>query len=76
MLAAGAGRVGCLFFFCFFFFVVYFLLLFFLFFVFSSRLSYLPNPSSVGRRLDILKYCGFGRYSQAVVVSFYRRRAR
>ena len=67
VLAAGAGRVGCfwLFFFC-----------LFVFFVISSILSSFSNASSVGRRLDILKYCGLGRYNPAVVVSYYRRRAR
>ena len=33
-------------------------------------------PHLLGRRLDILKYCGLGRYNPAVVVSYYRRRAR
>ena len=63
VLAAGAGRVGCL---CFFFF-----------FSISSILSSFSNASSVGRRLDILKYCGLGRYNHdnpTVVVSYYRRR--
>ena len=63
VLAAGAGRVGC-----------FFLLLFFKFI--SSILSSFSNASSVGRRLDILKYCGLGRYHPAVVVSYYRRRTR
>ena len=49
---AGAGRVGC----------------FFIFFFISSILSSFPDASSVGRRLDILKYCGLGRYNTAVVV--------
>ena len=45
-------------------------------FVFSSRLSYLPFlMPHLGRRLDILKYCGLGRYNPMVVVSYYRRRA-
>ena len=50
----------------------------FYFYFFKSRLSYLPfsNASSVGRRLDILKYCGLGRSNPAVVVSYYQRRAR
>ena len=60
VLAAGAGRVGC--------FLCVFL---------SSRLSYLhfSNASSLGRWLDILKYCGLGRYNPTVVASYYRRRA-
>ena len=62
VLAAGAERVGCFFFF------------FCLFFI-SSILSSFSNASSVARRLDILKYCGLGRYNPAVVVSYYRRRA-
>ena len=62
VLAAGVGRVGC-FFVCVFFF--------------PSCLSYLPfsNASSLGRWLDILKYCGLGCYNPMVVVSYYRRRA-
>ena len=53
VLAAGAGRVGC-----------------FSYFVYiSSILSSFSNASSVGRRLNILKYCGLGRYNPAVVVS-------
>ena len=60
VLAAGAGRVG---------YVLYIFLI-------SSILSSFSNTSSVGRRLDILKYCGLGRYNPAVVVSYYRRRAR
>ena len=63
MLAAGARRVGSFFFF------------FFFFFFNSSILSSFSNASSVGRRLDILKYCGLGRYNPAVVVSYYRKRA-
>ena len=47
-----------------------------LFYFFSSILSSFSNASSAGRRLDILKYCGLGRYNPAVVVSYYRRRAR
>ena len=46
--------------------------LFFIFFI-SSVLSSFPNASSVGRRLDILKYCGLGRSNPAIVVSYYRR---
>ena len=42
----------------------------------SSILSSLSNASSLGRRLDILKYYGLGRYNPMVVVSYYRRRAR
>ena len=60
VLAAGAGWVGC------------FIYIFFI----SSILSSFSNASSVGRLLDILKYCGLGRYNPAVVVSYYRRRAR
>ena len=48
VLAAGAGRVGC-FLFCFFVFIF----LFFVFVFFLSRLSY---ASSLGTRLDMLKY--------------------
>ena len=46
--------------------------------VFSSRLSYVSfsNASSLGWRLDILKYCGLGHYNPMVLVSYYRRRAR
>ena len=64
VLAAGAGRVGCFFFFhlVFFFFI-------------SSILSSFSNVSSLGKRLDILKYCGLGRYNPTVVVSYYWRRA-
>ena len=73
VLAAGVGRVGC------FFFLL--LLLFFLgggdmYFFISSILCSFSNASSVGRRLDILKYCGLGRYNPAVGVSYYRRSAR
>ena len=61
VLAAGVGWVDCF---------------FFLYIVFiSSFLSSFPNASSVGRRLDILKYCGLCRYYPVEVVSFYRRRA-
>ena len=63
VLAAGAGLVGCFY-------------VFFLFFFILSVLSSFSNASPVGRRLDILKYCGLGRYHPAVVVSYYRRRAR
>ena len=47
------------------------------FFFFSSCLPYLPflMPQYLGRRPDILKYCGAGRYNPAVVVSYYWRRA-
>ena len=61
VLAAGAGWVGYVLF--------YFFNLVYPIFLFS-------NASSVGRRLDILKYCGVGRSDQALVVSYYRRRAR
>ena len=69
VLAAGAGRVG-------FFFFFLLLLLFvcvcvcvclLLFFVISFILSSFSNASSAGRQLDILKYCGLGRYNPAVV---------
>ena len=60
VLAPGAGWVAM--FYCFFFNLVY--------------LSSFSNASSVGRRLDILKYCGLGRSNPAVVVNYYRRRAR
>ena len=60
VLAARAGRVGCILGGCF----------------ISSILSSFSNASSVGRRLNILKYCGLGRYNPAVVVSYYRRHAR
>ena len=36
----------------------------------SSILSFFSNVSSVGRWLDILKYCGLGRSNPAVVVSY------
>ena len=42
----------------------------------SSILSSFSSASSVGRWLDILKYCGLGRYNPAIVVIYYRRRAR
>ena len=45
----------------------------FIIFLISSILSSFSNASSVGRRLDILKYCGLGCYNTAVVVSYYRR---
>ena len=67
VLAAGAGWVGYVFW-VFFVVVVVFLI--------SSILSSFSNASSVGRRLDILKYCGLGRSNPAVVVSYYRRCAR
>ena len=59
VLAAGAGRVGC-------FFNIVFI---------SSILSSFSNASSVGKGLDILKYCGLGHYHPAVVVNYYMRRA-
>ena len=34
------------------------------------------NASSLGRRLDRLKYCGLGRYNPTVVVGYYWRNAR
>ena len=64
VLAAGAGRVGCFFFFC----VCFFFFFFFVFFI-SSVLSSFSNASSLERRLDILKYCGLGRYNPTAVVS-------
>ena len=46
-------------------------------FIFISSIQFsFSNAISLGRRLDILKYCGFGRYYPTVVVSYYRRRAR
>ena len=42
-----------------------------IFFFILSILSSFSNASSVGRRLDILKYCGLCRYNPAVVVSYY-----
>ena len=42
---------------------------YFIFVFISSILSSFSNASSVGRRLDILKYCGLGRYNPAVVVT-------
>ena len=44
---------------------------YFLFFILSILYA-----SSLGRQLDILKYCGLDHYNPAVVVSYYRRRAR
>ena len=44
--------------------------------IFLSILASFSNASSVGRRLDVLKYCGLGRCNPAVVVSYYRRGAR
>ena len=38
-----------------------------LFFVISSILSSFSNASSLGRRMDILKYCGLGRYNPTVI---------
>ena len=58
VLAAGAGQVGC----------------FFYFFI-SSILSSFSDASSLGRRLDILKYCGLGHHNPTVVVSNCRKRA-
>ena len=42
----------------------------YLFFFNSFILSSFSNAASVGRRLDILKYCGLGRSNPAVVVSY------
>ena len=39
-------------------------------------ISSILSSFSVGRRLDILKYCGLGRCNPDVVVSYYRRHAR
>ena len=47
----------------------------YIFFFNSSILSSFSNALSVGRRLDILKYCDLGCCNPAVVVSYYRRRA-
>ena len=47
-----------------------------LYFSILSIISSFSNASSVGRRLDILKYCGLSRYNPAVLVSYYRRSAR
>ena len=47
---------------------------FFIFFI-TSILSSFSNASSLGRRLDIQKYCGLGRYNPTAVVSYYRWRA-
>ena len=47
---------------------------FFFFFILSILFSF-SNASSLGRGLDMLKYCGLCRYSPTVVVSYYRRRA-
>ena len=60
VLAAGVGWMGC---FCGFS---------------SSHLSYLSfcNASSLGWRLDILKYYDLVHYNPTVVVSYCRRRAR
>ena len=66
VLAAGAGRVDCL---CVCMCVCVCVL---------SCLTYLPfsNASSLGERLDILKYCGLGCYNPTVVISYYRVCAR
>ena len=50
--------------------------MFFVYSFISSILSSFSNASYDWRRLDILKYCGLGRYNLAVVVNYYRRRAR
>ena len=44
--------------------------LYFIIFLILSILSSFSNASSVGRRLDILKYCGLSRSNPAVVVSY------
>ena len=49
---------------------------FFFFFIISSSLFSFSNASSLGRLLDMLKYCGLGRHNPTVVVSYYRRCAR
>ena len=56
VLAAVMGWVGCSFYFV---------------FISSILLSSFSNASSLGKRLDILKYCGLGRYNSTVVVSYY-----
>ena len=61
VLAAGAAQVGC-----------FFVCLFFI----SSILSSFFNASSLWKQLDILKYCGLGRYNPMVVVSYYWRHVR
>ena len=45
----------------------------FLYFFISSILSSFSNASSVARQLDILKYCGLGRYNPVVIVSYFAR---
>ena len=50
-------------------------LFFVVFFFISSILSSFSNASSLGRRLDILKCCGIGRYNPRIVVSYYQRHA-
>ena len=50
--------------------------LLFIYFFISSNLSSFSNASSLRRWLDILKYCGLGRYNPTVVVSYYRKWAR
>ena len=52
-----------------------FFVVFFFFFV-STILSSFSDASSLGRELDILNYCGLGRYNPTVVISYYRRCAR
>ena len=51
-------------------------LFFSVFFFLLSILSSFSYASSLGGWLDILKYCGLGRYNPTVVVSYYQRRAR
>ena len=71
----GTGGLGFLCVFFFFVVVVFFFFFFFFFFFISSILSPFSNASSLERRLDILKYCGLGRFNPTVVVSYYRKRA-
>ena len=47
----------------------------FFFFLILSVLSFFSNASSLGRWLDVPKYCGLGHYNPTVAVSYYRRRA-
>ena len=42
--------------------------MFYFIFLISSILSSFSNASSVGRQLDILKYCGRGHFNPVVVV--------
>ena len=47
---------------------LFFFFFFFLIFFISSILSSFSDASSLGRWLDILKYCGLDRYNPTVVV--------